>query len=196
MKEQFRETDIARKISHVCFGVHSPEEIQQAAHILVFATNLYGQDNSRTPVLNGVLDRRMGTSQGDGNCATCGLGLADCVGHFGYIDLELPVFHVGYFRSIITILQSICKNCSRILLPPTEKQMFHAKVTNPHMKYLMKKTMRKKILDKCKKISECPYCREMNGMVKKAGLLKISHDKFRSAKKHSTLIKDYVGEFQ
>ncbi len=60
----------------------------------------------------------MGTSQKDQNCQTCGKGLADCVGHFGYIDLELPVFHVGYFRSIIQVLQCICKSCSRVMMTP------------------------------------------------------------------------------
>ena len=43
------------------------------------------------------------------NCETCGKNLVACVGHYGYIDLELPVFHVGYFRRTINILQMICK---------------------------------------------------------------------------------------
>jgi len=52
-----------------------------------------------------------GTNQKDADCATCGKGLNDCIGHYGYIDLELPVFHVGYFRSVISVLQTICKVC-------------------------------------------------------------------------------------
>ena len=60
----------------------------------------------------------MGTSQKDKKCQTCGEDLSDCIGHYGYIDLELPVFHVGYFRSIIQVLQCICKTCGRILLKP------------------------------------------------------------------------------
>ena len=50
-----------------------------------------------------------GTSQNDATCETCGKSLADCIGHYGYIDLELPVFHVGYFAGTIAILQTICK---------------------------------------------------------------------------------------
>ena len=45
----------------------------------------------------------------DRSCETCGKALADCVGHYGYLDLELPIFHVGFFRSTIVILQTICK---------------------------------------------------------------------------------------
>ena len=33
----------------------------------------------------------------------------DCAGHMAYIRLVLPVFHVGYFKQTITILQDICK---------------------------------------------------------------------------------------
>ena len=35
--------------------------------------------------------------------------MADCVGHYGYIRLVLPVFHVGFFKHVLGILQCICK---------------------------------------------------------------------------------------
>lgn len=41
------------------FGVESPQQIQQQAHIQVVAQNLYNRDAARTPVLYGMLDRRM-----------------------------------------------------------------------------------------------------------------------------------------
>lgn len=50
-----------------------------------------------------------GTTDKKGECATCGGKLQDCVGHFGYIRLELPVYHIGYLKAVLTILQSICK---------------------------------------------------------------------------------------
>lgn len=46
-----------------------------------------------------------GTSEKDRPCLTCGKNLADCLGHYGYLDLELPCFHVGYFKATIGILQ-------------------------------------------------------------------------------------------
>lgn len=45
-------------------------------------------------------------------CATCQDVLANCTGHFGYVRLPLPAFHVGYLRFIISILQEICKVCN------------------------------------------------------------------------------------
>ena len=83
VKEQFRESDCSHKISHVCFGMQSSQEVEKAAHIQVVGKNLYNQDVDRTPIAYGVLDNKMGTSQKSQKCTTCGLGLSDCVGHFG-----------------------------------------------------------------------------------------------------------------
>ncbi|XP_063217430.1 DNA-directed RNA polymerase III subunit RPC1 [Bacillus rossius redtenbacheri] len=195
VKEQYRETNLARKISHICFGLDSPQQIQQQAHIHVVAKTLYGQDTQRTPVPYGVLDRRMGTNQKDANCATCGKGLNDCIGHYGYIDLELPVFHVGYFRSVITILQTICKTCSHVLLSSKDRKPFRLKVMNPSLPYLVRKALRKQIIDKAKKVSLCPHCGELNGVVKKCGLLKIVHDKYRSKNSTDPVVTEQIAAY-
>ena len=42
----------------------------------------------------------------------------------GYIQLHLPVFHIGYFKNTREILQCICKSCSRVLLQDAERQRF------------------------------------------------------------------------
>lgn len=44
-----------------------------------------------------------------GTCETCGLSQQHCIGHFGYVKLSLPVFHIGYFKNTLTICQCICK---------------------------------------------------------------------------------------
>ena len=43
VKEQYRETEAVRKISQVCFGMQSPQEMEQCAQIQVVAKNLYNQ---------------------------------------------------------------------------------------------------------------------------------------------------------
>uniref|UniRef100_A0A2K5Y8N0 DNA-directed RNA polymerase subunit n=1 Tax=Mandrillus leucophaeus TaxID=9568 RepID=A0A2K5Y8N0_MANLE len=183
VKEQFRETDVAKKISHICFGMKSPEEMRQQAHIQVVSKNLYSQDNQHAPLLYGVLDHRMGTSEKDRPCETCGKNLADCLGHYGYIDLELPCFHVGYFRAVIGILQMICKTCCHIMLSQEEKKQFLDYLKRPGLTYLQKRGLKKKISDKCRKKNICHHCGSFNGTVKKCGLLKIIHEKYKTNKK-------------
>ncbi|XP_034186947.1 DNA-directed RNA polymerase III subunit RPC1 [Osmia lignaria lignaria] len=195
VKEQFRETDVARKISHVSFGVDSRHNMERQAHMHVVAKNLYNQDVEHTPVPYGVLDRRMGTCNNTTNCASCGKSLNECIGHFGYIDLELPVFHVGYFRSIIGILQSICKTCSHVMLSKADKKHYLTRVLNPNLGYLTRKALRKQILEKAKKTTVCQNCGDLNGTVKKAGLLKIVHEKYKAKKKIDAIVQQKLAEY-
>uniref|UniRef100_A0A8C5HWX7 DNA-directed RNA polymerase subunit n=1 Tax=Gouania willdenowi TaxID=441366 RepID=A0A8C5HWX7_GOUWI len=170
-------------LSHICFGMKSAEQMRQQAHLQVVSKNLYSQDTKHTPLPYGVLDHRMGTSEKDRPCLTCGKNLADCLGHYGYLDLELPCFHVGYFKAIIGILQMICKTCSSIMLTSEEKLLFMDHLKRPTLAYLQKRGLKKKISDKCRKRTICLSCGAFNGTVKKCGLLKIIHEKYKTNKK-------------
>jgi DNA-directed RNA polymerase III subunit RPC1 len=55
--------------------------------------------------------------------------------------------------------------------------------------------LRKKIVDLCKKVSTCHYCGALNGVVKKCGLLKISHEKYRTQKKTSEVLLKKLAEY-
>eukprot|EP00897_Mesotaenium_endlicherianum_P003119 jgi/Mesen1/2835/ME000174S02093 len=121
----------------------------------------------------------MGTTDKKGECATCNGKLTECPGHYGYIRLELPVYHVGYFKNIVVILQCICKMCGRVLLPEDERRAFLRKMRSPRIEVLQKRALLKKIVDRCKKSRMCHHCGDVNGQVKKAGsTLKIIHDKY------------------
>ena len=58
--------------------------------------------------LGGVLQLK-GISDKNSVCETCGQKLSECIGHYGHIKLELPTFHIGFFKAIIQILQNVCK---------------------------------------------------------------------------------------
>ncbi|KAK6759531.1 hypothetical protein RB195_021237 [Necator americanus] len=118
-----------------------------------------------------------GTASKHGQCKTCGRLLADCVGHFGYIDLDFPVFHVGFFKLTIQVLQCICKSCSGLLLRDEQRNQFLRQVSNPNLDYLRRKAIHKHIVAACKKTNPCPKCGQRNGLVKKAmgTVLKIAY---------------------
>lgn len=91
--------------------------------------------------------------------------MSDCAGHFGYVQLELPVFHAGYFKHTLVILQCICKKCSRVLLPIEERKTYLSKMTNPRSDAFAKALLSKKITEACKKTSRCPHCGNANGNI-------------------------------
>ena len=152
MKEQFRDTDVAKKMWAVCthmlkwdhissifqrsysvrsvfWGAGSPTSARACCEQGTVHTGTLPHTRTLWPPRpqNGVClytcvyhvyyiqrlfppaHALQGVSQKSATCQTCDKSLADCIGHYGYIDLELPVFHVGYFRSTVVILQNICK---------------------------------------------------------------------------------------
>jgi DNA-directed RNA polymerase III subunit RPC1 len=91
--------------------------------------------------------------------------LTDCAGHFGFIKLELPVFHVGYFRHTVILLQCICKNCARVLISNEDRISFLKKLRGPKIDALLRGGIFKKIVEMCKRTSRCPHCFYANGII-------------------------------
>jgi DNA-directed RNA polymerase III subunit RPC1 len=106
-----------KKVSEIQFGVFSIQDTKQLSVCELYERDLYNITlQNRPPTVGGALDRRLGTSDKTVLCETCGESQMNCVGHFGVIRLCLPVFHIGYFRLMITILQNICKTCSMVIV--------------------------------------------------------------------------------
>ena len=59
---------------------------------------------------------QQGISNKTGSCRTCGQKILECAGHYGCIKLALPVFHIGYLKTIIVLLHMFCK--VRVVLFP------------------------------------------------------------------------------
>ena len=81
------------------------------------------------------------------------------------------------------------------MLNAKEKSSYNDMIKKKNIQYLQKKGLRKKIHEKVKKSNVCFNCGEFNGTVKKCGLLKILHDKFKSVKKNEEMVKEMVESF-
>lgn len=196
VKEFVIENDKTAKISHLNFGVFSQQDMMRMSELEVYSKDLF-ELPSRLPAPHGVLDPRLGISNKVDNCKTCGEKLASCAGHLGYIELDLPVFHIGYFKHTIEILQNICKSCSRVLLPENARTSYLNRMRDPRIDVLKRVSLRKKILTLCKKTSLCPHCLEPNGMVRKimgSQTLKLVHEKYNGRAGHE-LRPAFLGQF-
>ncbi|KAG2393444.1 hypothetical protein C9374_006975 [Naegleria lovaniensis] len=168
---------LPKRISQIRFSVFTPEDIRRMSTIQVFNHYYYTPDRRGFP--HGPLDPRLGTGTKKDICETCGLGVADCIGHYGYVKLELPVFHIGFISNVVEILQRICKDCSRVLLTDSEIQTFRNKFKKPNLDNQQKKAIYKKVGELCKKCSTCPHCGALNGKVTKLNAIKIVHEKYK-----------------
>ncbi|KAI1810219.1 DNA-directed RNA polymerase III subunit RPC1 [Poronia punctata] len=169
---------LPKRIKNLKFGIQSNQDIVNQGVLEVSDRSMYDIEKGREPTKNGVLDKRLGTSSKTGICATCNERLADCIGHFGHVRLPLPAFHVGYIKFTITILQNICKDCSRVLLLGPERRAYLRELRRPNIDNMKRVAICKKINEQCRKTKHCPYCGAVNGQIRKVGALKIVHDKF------------------
>ncbi|KAH9375448.1 hypothetical protein HPB48_020600 [Haemaphysalis longicornis] len=78
---------------------------------------------------------------------TCGLDHDQCTGHFGRLELELPVFHPGYFEAVHSILRTVCKQCGRVKLPPGDRARCLDILRSPVLTVMNKKALHKRITD-------------------------------------------------
>ncbi|KAI5116058.1 hypothetical protein M0805_002844 [Coniferiporia weirii] len=168
-------------IKKIQFSLLNAQDVVKLSEFQVTHRDLYTPVD-RVPVKDGVLDRRLGTTEKNAFCETCGLASADCVGHYAYIKLALPVFHIGYFKHIISILQCICKTCARVLLDEPERRVYLKRFRRPNLENIQRTALIKAVNALSRKVVYCPYCAATNGAVKKVGAIKVIHDKFRAKK--------------
>jgi DNA-directed RNA polymerase III subunit RPC1 len=109
--------------------------------------------------------------------------MMECPGHFGFLKLALPVFHVGFFKHTVSILQCVCKACSRVLLSEEDREKHFRRIRN-NSEPSMNLKLLKLTVDDCKKMRTCIHCGSYNGTVKKKPneALKIIHEKYKVTK--------------
>lgn len=103
-----------RTVQEIQFGLLSPEEIKSlsVAHIeypeTMVSRTVWCSQSRKSPMTNskqdeqrqqprekGLSDPKLGTIESGKVCGTCFEGEKDCPGHFGHIELAVPVFHIG-----------------------------------------------------------------------------------------------------
>jgi DNA-directed RNA polymerase subunit A' len=135
------------RIKELEFTLMSPEMARNMARVRIVTSDLYDADGY--PVEGGVMDPRMGVIDPGFHCRTCGGGIGDCPGHFGYLELAKPVVNVLYTKIIYFLLRHTCKKCSRIM---------SVGVKNPKAKKKATTT-----------VAKCPHC---GGQQKKVTFVK------------------------
>ncbi|XP_065856882.1 DNA-directed RNA polymerase II subunit RPB1-like [Euphorbia lathyris] len=134
------------KVRLVQFGLLSPDEIREMSVVEVE----YSETTERgKPKAGGLSDTRLGTIDRKQKCETCTANMAECPGHFGHLELAKPMYHIGFMKTVLSIMRCVCFNCSKILADDEEPKFKQAmKIKNP-------KARLKKILDATKNRTKC-----------------------------------------
>lgn len=160
-----------QEISNINFGIYSAEEIKNMA-VCKISSSRFGEDPKKHAEEEGeiylfdetqtgksktdtVYDERMGPLDHKKRCETCELTFYECPGHFGYIELNVPVLHPLplFLKMTASFLKCICLNteCNRLLI--TEDQIRLNKFNN-----FKRETRFQRILEHLEKVEICSHC--------------------------------------
>ncbi|MEF8879638.1 MAG: DNA-directed RNA polymerase subunit A' [Candidatus Thermoplasmatota archaeon] len=157
--------NITKKIGKINFSMLSPQEIRKMSATKIITADTYDDDGF--PIAMGLMDPRIGVIEPGLRCKTCGLrvGKDKCPGHFGHIDLAMPVIHVGFVKTIRDCLRSTCRECGRILLTDKQRKEFFEEIERYKSEGIETKYLFKSIVKECRKAKKCPKCGRERGKI-------------------------------
>ncbi|KAL7720989.1 DNA-directed RNA polymerase subunit [Entamoeba marina] len=181
-------------IKSIQFTMFNQLEMSKASELEIVESNMFEQ-GTRKPNPNGVLDRKLGVCDSINVCNTCGKKVDECCGHFGHITLALPVFHIGFIRPIVQVLQCVCKNCNRLLLTDDERSVYLKKMTNKSADTVARTFYVRALIAQCRKRYDCcPHCNSINGPIKRVGVMHLIHEKYKTTSTNVE-IKEFYDNF-
>ena len=105
------------------------------------------------PKKGGLIDTRMGVTDSNIDCSTCGLNSNYCQGHSGHIVLADPTFHYGYLNFVQKILICVCIKCSKLLIYKNEAEI---------MEMLKNKSSEKRFAEVRNAVKNVTHCQKQN----------------------------------
>ncbi len=151
------EEESNKTIDGMKFGILSPSDIRRLSVAEVLMADTYDEDG--LPIANGLMDGRFGTLEPRQRCRTCGNTAARCPGHFGHIELAVPVIHPAYAKLMYRLLFTTCRNCGRILLADDKVLEFRQRIERETEALgVPSDILFKKIELAAKKNTTCPHC--------------------------------------
>ncbi len=148
---------IHKVVDEIFFDVLSPHDIRRFSVAEIQTPDTYDEDG--VPINSGLMDGRLGTLEPRQRCKTCGNTAAQCPGHFGHVELAVPIIHIGFTKIIHDLLSAICRNCGHVSLSPRRAASYKERINRSRM--LMGSAsdqLYKRVLQEAKKGKECPVC--------------------------------------
>jgi len=149
---------VTKKIGKIEFSLLSPNEIRKMSATKVITADTYDDDGF--PIAMGLMDPRLGVIEPGLRCKTCGqrVGKDKCPGHFGHIDLAMPVIHVGLIKTIRNCLRSTCRECGHLLLTDKQREEYFKELKRYNQEGRNTTYLLKQVIKDCVKAEKCTRC--------------------------------------
>ena len=100
-------------IDNIQFSLFGPDEIRKYSVIEITKSDTYDKN---IPIIKGPFDPRMGVCDIGKICKTCGQKNTECPGHFGHIELAIPIVNYQFINILKKVLKCVCFRCSKLLV--------------------------------------------------------------------------------
>ncbi|MDH5459505.1 MAG: DNA-directed RNA polymerase subunit A' [Candidatus Bathyarchaeota archaeon] len=148
---------VHKVVDEIGFGLFSPQEIRKLSVVEIQTPDTYDEDGA--PITTGLMDGRLGTLEPRQRCKTCGNTAIRCPGHFGHIELAVPIIHIEFTKIIYNLLRATCRNCGRISLPDDSIKKVRARIDrNTQLLGTVPDEIYKEIIHETIKTKQCPHC--------------------------------------
>lgn len=158
-----RLTNQPKKIGHMQFGLLAPREVRGLSATKVITADTYDDDGF--PIEMGLMDPRMGVIEPGLRCKTCGQKVGDCPGHFGHIDLAMPVIHVGFVRTVRDLMRSTCRGCGHILFSERIREEYDRMLASYMQEDKDVSLLARRVAKDASNVTVCPHCAREHGTI-------------------------------
>jgi DNA-directed RNA polymerase beta' subunit len=149
------------QINTIQFGIQSDKDIVNRSVCVIDKPTLAVEPGS-------VYDPRLGCVENNSRCETCNETVWNCTGHFGHIDLNIPI--ILFYKQAVSMLKIFCFKCHRLLCTKEELELQSVRGYEKIIAHLSTK------------ISFCGHCNAPHPEIKYE-----PNDKFKNAVETSTL---------
>ncbi|KAL6479964.1 hypothetical protein MHYP_G00109970 [Metynnis hypsauchen] len=104
-----------RRLEGLSFSMFSSEEIRKLS--VKSITNSILLDSVGNAAPSGLYDLSLGPADSKEICSTCMQDFSNCPGHFGHVDLHLPVYNPLLFDKLYMIVRGSCLSCHLLTCP-------------------------------------------------------------------------------
>ncbi|KAM4586026.1 LOW QUALITY PROTEIN: DNA-directed RNA polymerase I subunit RPA1 [Fundulus diaphanus] len=104
-----------RRLEGMSFGLYSAEEIRKLSVKTI--TNSKFLDSVGNVAQNSLYDLALGPADIKEICSTCCQDFNNCPGHFGHIELPLPVYNPLFFDKLYLLIRGSCLTCHMLTCP-------------------------------------------------------------------------------
>ena len=109
-------------LTGIRFSLYSEEEIRKLSVKCISNPETF--DRFQNANYGGLYDPALGPTERDDLCGTCGQNNMHCPGHFGHIELKLPVYHPLFLKLLVSILRASCFQCHKLSIEKGDKCLF------------------------------------------------------------------------